>query len=41
VHALRILVEVAAWDVNGSRPASGHPWLMLEPVAKALLEVEH
>ncbi len=39
VHALRILVELAGWDANGTRPASGHPWLVLEPVAAALLDV--
>lgn len=33
VHALRILVELAGWDAAGQRP-SGHPWLMLEPVAR-------
>lgn len=39
VHALRILVELAGWDANGTRPTSGHPWLILEPVAEQLLEV--
>ena len=34
VHALRILVEVAGWDAAGSRPTHGHPWLILEPVAR-------
>lgn len=38
VHALRILVELAGWDVNGTRP-NGHPWLILEPVAQQLLAV--
>ena len=33
VHALRILVELAAWDAADTRPTSGHPWLILEPVA--------
>jgi aminoglycoside phosphotransferase (APT) family kinase protein len=33
VHALRILVELAGWDANGTRPAGGHPWLILEPVS--------
>lgn len=33
VHALRILVELAGWDANGTRPTRGHPWLILEPVA--------
>jgi len=37
VHALRILVETAGWDASGSRPGSGHPWLILEPVAQQLL----
>ena len=37
VHALRILVEVAGWDANDTRPARGHPWLILEPVARQLL----
>ena len=39
VHALRILVELAGWDAGGTRPASGHPWLILEPVAQSLLAV--
>lgn len=39
VHALRILVELAGWDANGARPTHGHPWLILEPVAKHLLGV--
>jgi aminoglycoside phosphotransferase (APT) family kinase protein len=34
VHALRILVEMAAWDAAGTRPAAGHPWFLLEPVAR-------
>jgi aminoglycoside phosphotransferase (APT) family kinase protein len=34
VHALRIMVELAGWDAAGTRPASGHPWLILEPVAE-------
>ncbi len=33
VHALRILVELATWEREGRRPVSGHPWLILEPVA--------
>ena len=37
VHALRILVEVAGWDASGTRPTSGHPWLILEPVARQAL----
>jgi aminoglycoside phosphotransferase (APT) family kinase protein len=37
VHAMRILVEVAGWDAAGTRPSSGHPWLILEPVARRLL----
>jgi len=37
VHALRILVELAGWDAEGIRPASGHPWLVLEPVARLSL----
>ena len=41
VHALRILVELAGWDANDTRPASGHPWLILEPVAQQLLGVAH
>jgi aminoglycoside phosphotransferase (APT) family kinase protein len=36
VHALRILVELAAWDQAGTRPAE-HPWLVLEPVVRRLL----
>lgn len=39
VHALRILVELAGWDANGTRPSSGHPWLILEPVAQRALGV--
>jgi aminoglycoside phosphotransferase (APT) family kinase protein len=39
VHALRILVELAGWDAAGARPTSGHPWLVLEPVAQRLLGV--
>ena len=39
VHALRILVELAGWDANGTRPTSGHPWLILEPAAQQMLEV--
>jgi aminoglycoside phosphotransferase (APT) family kinase protein len=39
VHALRILVEVAGWDANGTRPTSGHPWLILEPVAGRELQL--
>jgi aminoglycoside phosphotransferase (APT) family kinase protein len=34
VHALRILVELAGWDAAGTRPDAGHPWLVLEPIAK-------
>jgi aminoglycoside phosphotransferase (APT) family kinase protein len=39
VHALRILVETAGWDANATRPTSGHPWLILEPVARRLLDL--
>lgn len=39
VHALRILVELAGWDASGTRPSSGHPWLVLEPVARAALGI--
>ncbi len=39
VHALRILVELAGWDANSTRPTSGHPWLILEPVAQRALGV--
>ncbi len=39
VHALRILVELAGWDANGTRPTHGHPWLILEPIASQLLGV--
>jgi aminoglycoside phosphotransferase (APT) family kinase protein len=39
VHSLRILVELAGWDANGSRPIRGHPWLILEPVAQRVLGV--
>jgi aminoglycoside phosphotransferase (APT) family kinase protein len=34
VHALRVLVELAVWDAAGTRPAPGHPWFVLEPVAR-------
>jgi aminoglycoside phosphotransferase (APT) family kinase protein len=37
VHALRILVELAVWDAQGTRPPSGHPWLVLEPIASRRL----
>jgi len=40
VHALRILVEVAGWDATATRPTSGHPWLILEPVARRLLALQ-
>lgn len=40
VHALRILVEVAGWDATSTRPTSGHPWLVLEPVARRLLALQ-
>lgn len=39
VHALRILVELAGWDANGTRPTAGHPWLILEPVAQHALDL--
>jgi aminoglycoside phosphotransferase (APT) family kinase protein len=39
VHALRILVELAGWDVMGTRPTSGHPWLSLEPIARRELDI--
>lgn len=39
VHALRILVELAGWDAAGTRPTSGHPWLILEPIARRELEL--
>lgn len=39
VHSLRILVELAGWDANDTRPTSGHPWLILEPVAQRALDV--
>jgi aminoglycoside phosphotransferase (APT) family kinase protein len=34
VHSLRIVVELAGWDASGTRPTRGHPWLILEPVAR-------
>jgi len=40
VHALRILVDLAAADADGTRPTSGHPWLILEPVARRALGLE-
>ena len=40
VHALRILVELAGWDAEGTRPAAGHPWLVLEPVARHALGLD-
>lgn len=39
VHALRILVELAGWDANDTRPTHGHPWLILEPVAEHALHL--
>jgi aminoglycoside phosphotransferase (APT) family kinase protein len=39
VHALRILVELAGWAANGTRPTRGHPWLILEPVAQRALGI--
>lgn len=39
VHALRILVELAGWDASGTRPASGLPWLILEPGAQRSLGI--
>lgn len=39
VHALRILVEVAGWEATGSRPRA-HPWILLEPVARAELDLD-
>ena len=39
VHAVRILVELAGWDANGTRPTHGHPWLILEPIACNELQV--
>jgi aminoglycoside phosphotransferase (APT) family kinase protein len=39
VHALRILMELAGWDALGTRPTSGHPWLVIEPVARRELEL--
>lgn len=38
VHSLRILVEVAGWDAAGHRPV-GHPWILLEPVARRELSL--
>jgi hypothetical protein len=37
VHALRILVELGRWDALGTRPGRGHPWILLEPVARRVL----
>jgi aminoglycoside phosphotransferase (APT) family kinase protein len=39
VHALRILVELAGWDVAGTRPLRGHPWLVIDPVARRILDL--
>jgi aminoglycoside phosphotransferase (APT) family kinase protein len=37
-HALRALVEIATWEVNGELHAHrGHPWLRLRPVLEAHL----
>jgi hypothetical protein len=37
-QALRALVEIATWDVNGELDAHrGHPWLTLRPVLEAQL----
>lgn len=40
VHALRILAELARWEAEGRRPLSGHPWLVLEPVARRTLDLD-
>lgn len=40
VHALRILVELAGWDAHDTRAKHGHPWLILEPKANRLLELD-
>ncbi len=37
VHALRILVELAAWQAAGTPPPAGHPWTVLQPVVRAEL----
>lgn len=39
VHALRILVEMAGWTVDERRVARDHPWLVLEPVARRVLDL--
>jgi aminoglycoside phosphotransferase (APT) family kinase protein len=39
VHALRILAELAGRDASGTRLPSGHPWLLLEPVAQHALGI--
>jgi hypothetical protein len=37
-HALRAIVEIATWEVNGELDAHrGHPWLRLRPVLEAHL----
>jgi aminoglycoside phosphotransferase (APT) family kinase protein len=37
IHALRILVDLADWDANGTRPTVAHPWFVLEPVVTRVL----
>jgi aminoglycoside phosphotransferase (APT) family kinase protein len=37
LHAYRILVELAGWDAEGTRPTTPHPWFVIEPVAQRLL----
>jgi aminoglycoside phosphotransferase (APT) family kinase protein len=39
VHAFRILCELAVWDAEDARPASGHPWLVVEAVAERMLGI--
>ena len=40
VHALRILVELAGWEGAGNGPGPGHPWYLMEPLARRLLLAE-
>jgi aminoglycoside phosphotransferase (APT) family kinase protein len=40
VHALRILVELATWEADGT-PTAGHPWLVIRPAAEHALALEH
>jgi len=40
VHALRLLVELAELEAGSGRPEPGHPWILLEPVARRTLGLQ-